>query len=544
MAESAATISGLVSGIDWATTIEQLMAIEARPLNLLQQRKTEYETKLSMWNQLNTKLQSLQSASSNLVEKNAFASRSASSSDTDVVSVSASGSASPGNHVISAVNSLARANNFVAASSYASADSTFGQAAGSFTINLADHPDGAQTIALAFGTDYSASTSLDEFCDLINNHPDNEGLVNASIINNGSGATPYKLVITAANTGTDYRITSIADTSTGLGMAQGLTAQDLSFTIDTIAVTKNSNIVDDVVDGVTFNFISDNLVSDIFVNVDNDKATLKSNINSVINAYNDVKSFINLVTKYDTENETVGPLLGDGNVASVRSKLESIISNTIPGLASSARFKSLGEIGISTSADTGELEIDDDELDDALEENFDAVADVFCEKASSTNTSISYVKRTMDTEAGEYSVVANYNGSGALTSATINGVTASIFGSLIQGASGTNAEGLLLKFTWPGSGASQSSTIRLSLGTNAQFEKEIDYITGEEFQEGEYYWAKDSLQDTIDSYEEQISKMAVRLNEKQEQYERQFNQLETLISQLKSQSSYLSSILS
>jgi len=77
------TISGLVSGIDWATTIDQLIAVESRPIVLLDERKQENETKLSMWNQLNGKLLSLESTASGLTDRDIFASRTASSTDSD-----------------------------------------------------------------------------------------------------------------------------------------------------------------------------------------------------------------------------------------------------------------------------------------------------------------------------------------------------------------------------------------------------------------------------------------------------------------------------
>jgi flagellar hook-associated protein 2 len=543
MAESVSNISGLVSGIDWETTIQQLMAIEARPMQLLEQHKQEQETRLSIWQQINTKLQSLESTAKNFVHKEDFLSKLATSTDSDTVSASATGEAQPGTHVISSITSLARANNYVSASSYSSLDSTFGQGAGSFVINLADHPDGAQQITLTYGTDYSASTTLAEFCDLINNHPDNDNLVNASIVNDGSGANPYKLVITAANSGTDYRITSISDTSTGLVMAQGLTAQNCVFTIDSVNVTKNSNQVDDVIEGVTLTFLNSGITSDVIVNVENDIATVKTNINSIVNAYNDLKTLMNTTSSYDEENEIMAPLLGDGYLSSVRAKMDAIISGIIPGLSSSAPYTNLSQIGIKTDGATGLLTIDDSDLTDALEDNFAAIGNVFCEKAATDNNSISYISRTTKTNAGNFTVVVNYDASGNITSATINGHNANIIGSLVQGASGYDEEGLLLKFTYPGSGSQETAAINLSLGVNAQFEKQLDFITGTEFQEGEVYWVEDQLNTTIDNLDEQISDMEARLVQKEQILRKQFTQLETMMSQFRSQSSYLQSVL-
>ena len=544
MASSTTSVSGLVSGIDWETTIQQLMSIEAQPINLLEQRKSSYQTKLSMWQQINTKLQALESTAAGMKEKEDFLARIATSSNTDAVAATAAGEAQPGTHIISSITSLARSNNYVSGTNYSSSNDTFGQGAGSFVINMANLPDGAESITLTYGTDYSATTSLDEFAELINNHQDNDDLVNASIINDGTAGTPYKLVITAVNSGTDYSITSITDTSTGLNMAQGLTASNCAFTIDSIAVTKSSNQVDDVVDGVTFNFLDSGITSDVVVTVENDIATVKSNINSLVNAYNDLKALMNTTASYDEENEIMGPLMGDGNLASIRAKMDAIISNSIPSIPSNARYKSLMEIGIKTDGSTGLLSVNDSDLTDVLEEDFNAVGDVFCESYSTDNNSISYMQRTNSTQAGNYAVVVNYDANGDITSATINGHEAIILGTLIQGKEDYDEEGILLKFTWPGSGSQETANINLTLGVNPQLENEISFISGTEYQEGEVYWAQDQLNDTIENLEEQIADMEARLEIKEEMMRDDFNQLEIALSQLQSQSAYLESILS
>ena len=544
MASSTTSVSGLVSGIDWETTIQQLMAIEAYPINLLEQRKSSYQTKLSMWQQINTKLQALESTAAGMKEKEDFLARIATSSNTDAVAATAAGEAQPGTHIISSITSLARSNNYVSGTNYSSSNDTFGQGAGSFVINMANLPDGAESITLTYGTDYSATTSLDEFAELINNHQDNDDLVNASIINDGTAGTPYKLVITAVNSGTDYSITSITDTSTGLNMAEGLAASNCAFTIDSIAVTKSSNQVDDVVDGVTFNFLDSGITSDVVVTVENDIATVKSNINSLVNAYNDLKALMNTTASYDEENEIMGPLMGDGNLASIRAKMDAIISNSIPSIPSNARYKSLMEIGIKTDGSTGLLSVNDSDLTDVLEEDFNAVGDVFCESYSTDNNSISYLQRTNSTQASNYAVVINYDASGNITSATINGHEANILGMLIQGKEDYDEEGILLKFTWPGSGSQETANINLTLGVNPQLENEISFISGTEYQEGEVYWAQDQLNDTIENLEEQIADMEARLEIKEEMMRDDFNQLEIALSQLQSQSAYLESILS
>ena len=326
-------------------------------------------------------------------------------------------------------------------------------------------------------------------------------------------------------------------------MAEGLTASDLVFTIDSINITKNSNVVTDVLEGVTLTFLDSGIASNVNVTVENDVATIKSNVNSIVNAYNDLKTLINTTTKYDEDNEILGPLMGDGNISSVRSKLDAIVSGSIPGLSSDATYSNLSSIGIKTSDATGLLSVDDDELTDALEEDYNAVADVFCEKATTTDQNITYESRSNDTEAGSYDIIVNYDAGGTITSATINGNTANVLGNIIQGQEGNPEEDLLLKFTWPGSGSQETATIDLSYGVDAQFDKEIEFMTNSVYEEGEVYWATDSLNTSIENLEEQIEDMEARLATREKILRNEFLQLEMCLGQLQTQSSYLSSQL-
>ncbi|MDY6842960.1 MAG: flagellar cap protein FliD N-terminal domain-containing protein, partial [Thermodesulfobacteriota bacterium] len=72
MSLSTNLISGLVSGFDWRTMIDQLMAIEYRRVDLVENKKTEYESKLSEWQSFNTKLLSLKTAAQDLTASDDF----------------------------------------------------------------------------------------------------------------------------------------------------------------------------------------------------------------------------------------------------------------------------------------------------------------------------------------------------------------------------------------------------------------------------------------------------------------------------------------
>ncbi|MDZ7373414.1 MAG: flagellar filament capping protein FliD [candidate division KSB1 bacterium] len=102
------SFGGLISGLDTQRIIEQLMAIERRPVDLLTRRQNQYEDLLSAWREVNSKLLSLRSAAESLLEAQDFGLFKASSEDEDLVSVSASSSARPESHTVR-VLSLAQA---------------------------------------------------------------------------------------------------------------------------------------------------------------------------------------------------------------------------------------------------------------------------------------------------------------------------------------------------------------------------------------------------------------------------------------------------
>ena len=66
-------ISGLASGFDWRTMIDEIMKIEHRSVDLVEARKREYEEKLTEWQSFNTQLLSLKTAAGDLKDPEDFA---------------------------------------------------------------------------------------------------------------------------------------------------------------------------------------------------------------------------------------------------------------------------------------------------------------------------------------------------------------------------------------------------------------------------------------------------------------------------------------
>jgi flagellar hook-associated protein 2 len=194
------SVSGLASGIDWESTIQQLMTIEARRKTLLQNRRDENSTKLSLWTEIQSKVSALQSAMEGMDQRSEFAVKSASSSDATLVAVSANASAAAGAHTVEVLQ-LAKAHR-IAAQGWADKNATgVGDSGGNFVIQV-----NGKTITIA-DADLSSSTTLEQLCNLINSSPDNDNLVTASIVDDGSSTNQYRLVLASDSTGVDNRIT-------------------------------------------------------------------------------------------------------------------------------------------------------------------------------------------------------------------------------------------------------------------------------------------------------------------------------------------------
>jgi flagellar hook-associated protein 2 len=196
MSLSTNLVSGLSSGFDWRSMIDQLMEVEHRRVDLVEDQKKEYEDKLSEWQSFNTKLLSLKTAAEGLKDAKDFyvytsnmASDNSAVDASDLLSVSTSSSASKGSYSIT-VSSLATAQKLSSRSYSSYTDALGASYAGDILIN-----------GVAVTT--SQTDSLSDIRDRINNA--NSGTtptgVSASIVNYGTN--DYRLMLTSDATGQD-----------------------------------------------------------------------------------------------------------------------------------------------------------------------------------------------------------------------------------------------------------------------------------------------------------------------------------------------------
>lgn len=184
-------VSGLASGLDWKNVIDQLRSVEHKPIDLVNQRKTDNEGKLKAWQDLNTRLLSFRTAVEKLRLPDSFnlfntaLSSSSSTSATEILSTSIGTGADMGSYAVEVLQTAR------------------GQKISSKGFSSLNESLGLSGTALIKGRalNLEASDTLVDIRNKINNL--NSGTsatkVSASIIS--TSATDYRLVLTSQTEG-------------------------------------------------------------------------------------------------------------------------------------------------------------------------------------------------------------------------------------------------------------------------------------------------------------------------------------------------------
>lgn len=382
---------GVGSGVLTSDLVEQLVAAEREPKEQRLNFRTEQtEAKLSAYGQLRSAVTELRLPMRQLGSADAMRSFSAESSGGNVSASVDSSVASRGTYNLN-VSQMAEAN-ALAFQKLADRDST---------------SVGSGTLTLAVG-DKTTNITIDENNDTLqgvaNSINDADAGVSASIINTGDG---YRLVLSSDETGSANAINMNTDAADGSALASFVAgaeettpAQDAKFTINGIEVTKGSNTVDDVVDGVTFDITGTGSSS---VKVEQDTGAVAERVQAFVDKFNALQSTINELTSFDPDKGEGSILTGDSTVRNIQNQLKRVLSEIVPGLEG-ASVRSLADVGISTNFQTGELQFDSQRFQQQLVENPDDVTALFAEQGRATDPQVEFVRSGSNTEPGDYDI--------------------------------------------------------------------------------------------------------------------------------------------
>jgi flagellar hook-associated protein 2 len=235
--------------------------------------------------------------------------------------------------------------------------------------------------------------------------------VTATIINDGSG-TPYRLALSSDSNGVNnsMKITVSGDATVSSllahdpagtqNLAQTVTAQNADFKVNGVTVSKASNTVSDVIQGVTLT-LSKVTASPETLTVARDTVAVSSSIAGFVKAYNDLAATLKNISAYDAASQKGAILQGDSTVRSLQSQLRSMLSTPVVG--TSGELTTLSDVGVTFQKD-GTLKLDQTKLDSVMASNFSDIASLFSAVGKATDSLVSFSSATSSTKAGNYAV--------------------------------------------------------------------------------------------------------------------------------------------
>jgi flagellar hook-associated protein 2 len=326
------TFSGASSySADFQKILDRTVAIASQPITQLQTEQTKIFQQKTLATGLQTVISSLASAVSSLGELGTSKALSGTSSNTAKVTVGSVTANSPATYTISEITSVARAAS-ATSSGFADATTTPASATGTvkFSFNGTDH-------TITFGTGENNLTGLRDKINAL-------GVgVTATVLTTGTGANPYYLSVTSNTTG-EKPIALVDDpggADTNLLGTSDIGANAV-FKVNGVDVSKPSNLVNDVVSGMTFSIVGTTSGSEtVSLSLASSRFNFSSKLQAFVSAYNDV------LANTDAQiGKQAGLLTGDFLVREANDALRALA-----GYEGSGAITSLTQLGITFGND-------------------------------------------------------------------------------------------------------------------------------------------------------------------------------------------------
>lgn len=209
--------------------------------------------------------------------------------------------------------------------------------------------------------------------------------VTAQLINTGSG---FNVVLTG-ETGATQSFTLGSDDGSGNAVADVSftnhlqTAADANFKVNGLTVTRSTNSISDVIDGVTLDLYT-NTTGSARLDLNRETTGIKDNLKGLVTAYNDFEATLKILGDAGSEVEEFGgALAGESLLQTVRTQVRDFIINN--SSAPGTNIKAARDVGISFDRN-GKLTLDETKLDKALQNHFGEVSTMFT--AGANNQSI------------------------------------------------------------------------------------------------------------------------------------------------------------
>ena len=166
----------------------------------------------------------------------------------------------------------------------------------------------------------------------------------------------------------EYKDWGISD----IGVTNIQKASNAEFSYNGIKVSRPSNIVDDIVTGVTLELIGES-ENNINVSISRDNQTIIDEVKAFVEAYNTLIPKLEELTRYDEDTKIAGVFNGNTDILAIRSNLRRVLGTN---RYDDGKNISLASFGFDFT-DDGRMLFNENKLRQELSTNPDAVMDFF-----------------------------------------------------------------------------------------------------------------------------------------------------------------------
>lgn len=351
--------SGLASGLNTASIVDNLVKIESRSVDLATAKQTAFQTQISSIGDLTSKLKALATAAKELGTSGVLG--------VTQVGTTSGFTATPGS--TASAGRYAVQVDFLAAAAKAQSAAFATDAVRGGTLDLSVN-----------GTSYAVTIGDGDTLATVAQSINQLGApVRASVLTT-NGASYLSLT----NQDTGFTIgqpassaLTITETTTGtLGQALGLAltqqAANATVTVDGLSFERTSNTMTDVLPGVTLNLTATTTSSSDLV-LSTDATATQTNLQKFVDAYNALMTPVRRHLNVQTNDDTTKTLAGEQSVRQLQSSMQGLVSGV---LTANPLIRTLADVGIKTGND-GTLSIDAERLGKALSTDAQAVNSLF-----------------------------------------------------------------------------------------------------------------------------------------------------------------------
>lgn len=339
--------------------VDQLIEAEKLPIESAKQRKEKFSVEKKEIDKLNGFLNELDSTLNSLKSRSDFFKMKVDSSHPDIMDGICKADALIGTYEFE-VRGMARADKQLAFG-FPDKDAT-AVGFGYMEVEREDMSPAEITI--------EPGSTLQDVARQIN---DAEAGVRAMVINTKYNPDSFRLLVISEKSGKEARIKLDEDT-TFLEFKNQVAGQDLDVLFEDVPVTDTDNILDELVDGVTFNVKRAEAGTRVQINITHDVDKTLEGIKAFVDKYNQLSTYGHGQYQEDPNTGKRGVLAGDQSLSTVLRGVQSVIGNN---KINSGKYQTLSDIGITTDPKTGNLKMDDAKVKSCLAEDYEGVARLF-----------------------------------------------------------------------------------------------------------------------------------------------------------------------